>query len=197
MIRLANLADLKSFALSSLLIFFLVGCAPGSSLTYYHDPSMDFAAIRSVAVMPFENLSRDQMAAQRVRDIFANSLLSTGAVYVIPPGEVSRGIARAGIVNPASPSMEEIEKLAGIIRVDALITGAVTEYGQVRSGNTTANVVSMNVQMIEIQSRRIVWSASATKGGISIWDRLFGGGGEPMNDVIMAAVNDVLDKLFM
>ena len=197
MIRLANLADLKSFALSSLLIFFLVGCAPGSSLTYYHDPSMDFAAIRSVAVMPFENLSRDQMAAQRVRDIFANSLLSTGAVYVIPPGEVSRGIARAGIVNPASPSMEEIEKLAGIIRVDALITGAVTEYGQVRSGNTTANVISMNVQMIEIQSRRIVWSASATKGGISIWDRLFGGGGEPMNDVIMAAVNDVLDKLFM
>jgi hypothetical protein len=197
MIRLANLADLKNFAFSSLLIFFLVGCAPGSSLTYYHDPNMDFAAIRSVAVMPFENLSRDQMAAQRVRDIFANSLLSTGAVYVIPPGEVSRGIARAGIVNPASPSMEEIEKLSGIIRVDALITGAVTEYGEVRSGNTTANVISMNVQMIEIQSRKIVWSASATKGGISIWDRLFGGGGEPMNDVIMAAVNDVLDKLFM
>jgi len=55
----------------------------------------------------------------------------------------------------------------------------------------------MNVQMIEIQSRKIVWTASATRGGISIWDRLFGGGGEPMNDVIMAAVNDVLDKLFM
>ena len=196
MIRVANLADLKNLIFSSL-VFLLVGCAPGSSLTYYRDPQMDFAALRSVAVMPFENLSRDQMAAPRVRDIFANSLLSTGAVYVIPPGEVSRGIARAGLINPASPSMEEIEKLAGIIRVDALITGAVTEYGQVRSGNTTANVVSMNVQMIEIQSRKIVWSASATKGGISIWDRLFGGGGEPMNDVIMAAVNDVLDKLFM
>ena len=159
MIRVANLADLKNLIFSSL-VFLLVGCAPGSSLTYYRDPQMDFAALRSVAVMPFENLSRDQMAAPRVRDIFANSLLSTGAVYVIPPGEVSRGIARAGLINPASPSMEEIEKLAGIIRVDALITGAVTEYGQVRSGNTTANVISMNVQMIEIQSRRIVWSAS-------------------------------------
>jgi len=196
MIRVINLANLKKLVVSSLIVFFL-GCAPGSSLTYYHDPSMDFAAIRSVAVMPFENLSREQNAGERVKDVFANSLLATGAVYVIPSGEVSRGIARAGMLNPAVPSMEEIGKFAGIIKVDAVITGTVTEYGQVRSGNTTANVISMNVQMIEVQALRIVWTASATKGGISIWDRLFGAGGEPMNDVTMAAVNDVLNKLFM
>jgi len=196
MIRVASLANFKKLVLS-LLFIFSFACAPGSSLTYFHDPQMDFAAIRTIAVMPFENLSRDQMAGERVRTVFANSLLSTGAVYVIPAGEVSRGITRAGILNPANPSAEEIEKFAGIIKVDALITGTVTEYGEVRSGNTSANVVSMNVQMIEIQSRRTVWTASATRGGISIWDRLFGGGGEPMNDVIMAAVNDVLDKLFI
>ena len=196
MIRVIKVAYLKKLVVS-LLIVFLLGCAPGSTLTYYHDPSMDFAAVRSVAVMPFENLSREQNAGERVRDVFANSLLSTGAVYVIPSGEVSRGIARAGMVNPAVPSMEEIGKFAGIIRVDAVITGTVTEYGQVRSGNTTANVISMNVQMIEVQALRTVWTASATKGGISIWDRLFGAGGEPMNDVTMAAVNDVLNKLFM
>ena len=195
MTRVANLANFKKLVLSSLIIF-LFACAPGSSLTYYHDPQMDFAAVRSVAVMPFENLSRESQAGERVRDVFANSLLSTGAVYVIPAGEVSRGIARAGILNPAVPSGEEIAKFAGIIKVDAVITGTLTEYGEVRSGNGTANVVSMNVQMIEIQSQKIVWTASATKGGISIWDRLFGAGGEPMNDVTMAAVNNVLDKLF-
>lgn len=195
MIRVANLANFKKLVLSSLIIF-LFACAPGSSLTYYHDPQMDFAAVRSVAVMPFKNLSRESQAGERVRDVFANSLLSTGAVYVIPAGEVSRGIVRAGILNPAVPSGEEIAKFAGIIKVDAVITGTVTEYGEVRSGNATANVVSMNVQMIEIQSQKIVWTASATKGGISIWDRLFGAGGEPMNDVTMAAVNNVLDKLF-
>jgi hypothetical protein len=147
--------------------------------------------------MPFENLSRESKAAERVRDVFANSLLSTGAVYVIPSGEVSRGIARAGILNPAVPSMEEIGKFARIIRVDAVITGTVTEYGVVRSGSASANVISMNVQMIEVQTLRIVWTASATKGGISIWDRLFGSGGKPMNDVTMKAVIDVLNKLFM
>lgn len=195
MIRVANLANFNKLVLSSFVIF-IFACAPGSSLTYYHDPQMDFAAIRSVAVMPFENLSRESQAGERVRDVFANSLLSTGAVYVIPAGEVSRGIVRAGILNPAVPSGEEIAKFGGIIKVDAVITGTVTEYGTVMSGTATANVVSMNVQMIEIQSQRIVWTASATEGGISIWDRLFGSGGEPMNDVTMAAVNNVLDKLF-
>jgi hypothetical protein len=51
--------------------------------------------------------------------------------------------------------------------------------------------------MIEVQALRIVWTASATKGGVSIWDRLFGAGGKPMNDVTMKAVTDVLDKLFI
>jgi len=196
MIRVVKVANLKKLVVSSMIVF-LLGCAPGSSLTYYHDPQMDFAAIRSVAVMPFENLTRQPQAAERVRDVFANSLLATGAVYVIPSGEVSRGIARAGILNPAVPSMEEISKFVGIIRVDAVITGTVTEYGEVRSGSTSANVISMNLQMIEVQALRIVWTASATKGGISIWDRLFGAGGKPMNDVTMQAVTDVLDKLFI
>ena len=77
-----------------------------------------------------------------------------------------------------------------------MITGAVTEYGEVRSGAITANVISMNMQMIEKESHKVIWSASTTKGGISIWDRLFGGGGEPMEDVTQAAVDDIIKKLF-
>jgi hypothetical protein len=157
---------------------------------------MDFAALRAVAIMPFVNLTQDKLAAERVRDAFANNLLSTGALYVVPPGEVARGISRAGIQDPTAPSAEEIAKLAGIIKVDALITGVVREYGQVRSGTTSANVVSLSLQMIEVQTGHIVWAASATKGGISPWDRLLGGGGRPMNDVTKAAVDEVINQLF-
>ena len=195
MIRPETMGKIKKFTFSLLLIF-LAACSSRSSLTYYHDPNMDFAAIRAVAVMPFENLTRDTQAAERVRDVFSNSLLSTGAMYVIPSGEVARGIARAGILNPAVPSMEEIAKFSGIIKVDAVVTGSVTEYGEVRSGNANANVISMQVQMIETQSQTIVWTASATRGGVTFWDRLLGSGGKPMNDVTMAAVEDVINKLF-
>ncbi len=177
------------------LLFVLTGCA-SSSMDVYRDQNMDFGAVHNVAIMPFANLTRESAAAERVRDIFTTMLLATGGVYVIPPGEVGRGITRAGISNPTSPSTEELTKMAGIIKADAIITGTVKEYGEVRSGTSSANIISLSVQMIETQTGRVVWSTSTTRGGIGIWDRLFGGGGEPMNDITEKAVNDIIKKLF-
>ena len=79
--------------------------ACASSGHKYQDRSMDFGAVKTVAVMPFANLSRDSQAADRVRDVFANALLATEAVYVLPTGEVSRAIGRIGIPNPTAPSV--------------------------------------------------------------------------------------------
>lgn len=182
---------MKSFFF--LILIFLAGCASGD---IYLDKNMDFGAVQTVAVMPFENLTADKLAAGRVRDTFIGMLLSTEAVYALPTGEVARGISRAGIGNPAAPSLEGIKKLAGIINVDAIFTGVLREYGEVRSGTTSANVVSLSLQMIETQTGKIVWTASSTKGGISTRDRLFGGGGKPMNDVTEDVVNELIDKLF-
>jgi polysaccharide biosynthesis protein PelC len=180
-----------------LIFFFLVACASQYRVAEnYHDPDVDFALLRTIAVMPFSNLTNDKLAGERVRNTFMNSLLSTGALYVIPAGEIARGISRAGIDNPWTPSGEEVSKLAAIVGADAVITGVVKEYGEVRSGAITANVISVSMQMIEKESRKVIWSASTTKGGISTWDRLFGAGGEPMEDVTQAAVDDIIKKLF-
>ena len=58
---------------------------------------MDFGAIKTVVVMPFWNLTSNQQAADRVRDVFANALLATQAVYVVPTGEVARAASRLGL----------------------------------------------------------------------------------------------------
>ena len=157
---------------------------------------MDFGAIQTVAVMPFGNLARDPVVSERVRDVFMNKLLATGATYVLPPGEVARGISRAEITAPATPSPEEVVKFGGIVKAQAIFTGVVREYGEVRSGTTTATMISVSVQLFEAQTGKVVWTASSTKGGITIWDRLFGGGGEAMNIVTEKAVDDLLSKLF-
>ncbi len=170
------------------------GCATVTDV--YHDPNMDFGAIQTVAVMPLANFTRDSVAAERVRDVFMNKLLATEALYVLPVGEVSRGISRAEIANPMTPSPEEIVKLGALIKAQAIITGAVREYGEVRSGTTSANVISVSAQMVETQTGKVVWSASSTKGGISTKDRLFGGGGQPMEQVTAEAIDDLIKKLF-
>lgn len=182
--------------LVSVMLLLSASCAPTVTSSVYRDPNMDFGAIQTVAVMPFQNLSRESAAAERVRDVFINGLLSTGAVYVLPVGEVARGVARTDIQTPTAPSPEEVVKLASTLKAQAVITGVVREYGEVRSGSSSAGAISLSVQMLEGQTGKTVWTASSTKGGIDVWDRLFGGGGRPMNDVTRDAVNDVIQKLF-
>jgi hypothetical protein len=67
----------------------------------------------------------------------------------------------------------------------------------VRSGGSvSSNVISVSVQMVETASGKVVWSASTTKGGVTMMDRLFGSGGSALNEVTDEAVDDLIEKLF-
>ncbi len=176
------------------LLCLCVGACAGSAK--YRDPNMDFGSIRKVAVLPFTNLSKEERAAERVRDVFMNALLATGGLYLLPPGEVARGISRAQLDNRTSPTEEEVKRLGSVLGVDGVITGVVREYGETRSGSASANLVSVSLQMFEVKTGKVVWAASSTKGGITTVDRLFGSGGQPMNDVTEEAVLDLINQLY-
>lgn len=184
---------LKKITLVIILALLTACTAP---LATYHDTEMDFGSIQTVAVMPFANLTGHTRVEDRVRDVFMNMLLATASIYVIPPGEVARGISRVQVVDSTSPSAEEIQKLGVALSADAVITGVVREYGEVRSGTAASNVISIGLQMMEVQTGRVIWSGSTTKGGINMKDQLLGGGGQPMNDITEEAVLDLIHQLF-
>jgi hypothetical protein len=185
----------RSRTLALMLAATVMGCA-GSRRTYVN-VNMDFGSIRSVAVLPFWNLSKDQQASDRVRDVFTNGLLATNTVYVVPTGEVARAIQRLSIATPVTPTTDDVVKLAAMLKVDAVVTGVLKEYGEVRSVSASANVVSMSVQMQEAITGKVVWSASSTKGGVGWGARLLGAaGGQPVNDVTEQVVDDLLAQLF-
>jgi hypothetical protein len=189
-----RLHSLIKFALPVMLAGALqTGCAWRGDV--YHDPNMDFGSIKTVAVMPILNLSKDQQGADRVRDVLITAVLASREMYPLPVGEVIKGISVAGVAYPFSPSPEEAIKLGKQMKVDAVITGVLREYGEVRAGSTSSDVISLSLQMLEVQTGRVVWSASSTKGGISISDRMFGGGGVPLNDITEKAVNDLVTKM--
>ncbi len=188
----------KALFLVAFVLVVLAGAAPSCTAQVtdvYRDPNMDFGSIQKVAVLPFTNLARDQIVPERVRDVFVNRLLAADGVYVLPVGEVARGIDKVQPATPSAPTAEEVVKLGAALKVDAVITGVVREYGEVRSGTTTANIISMSIQVVETGTGKVVWSASVTEGGISFMARLFGGGGQPMNRVTEQAVDALLAKL--
>ena len=190
-----TIATLVAFALA--LAVGLPGCgSKRTAAVTYHDPNMDFSLIRNVAVLPFKNVSSDLAAGEAVRDVFMTMLQATGAFYVVPPGEVARGVSRTSLNSPSEPSSEEVIRFAEIVGADVVIIGTVREYGLLRSGSLSAPVVSLGVRMLEGQTGTVVWSASASEGGVSAKDRMFGGGGQPMDDVTRKAVAKLLDRLF-
>lgn len=189
-----RLSPTRALSLPLLLLAVAAGCAQHRP---YHDPNMDFGSIRTVAVLPFWNLTPSQQAADRVRDVFANALLATQAVYVLPNGEVGRAVSRMGLASSTSPTADDVVKLGTMLKADAVITGVLKEYGEVRAGAATSNVVSVSVQLSEAGTGKVVWSATATRGGVNWAARLLGTtGGQPMNTVTEQAVDDLLKQLF-
>lgn len=122
--------------------------------------------------------------------------MATNAVYVVPPGEVARVLGRSAIANPAMISTEDVVKLGTALKVQAVLTGVVREYGESRSGSASANFISLSVQMVETATGKVVWSAATTQGGLSVADRLIGSSAAAMNDVTDKAVDDLVDQLF-
>jgi hypothetical protein len=172
----------------------LAGCARRA---VYVNPQMDFSSIRSVAVLPFWNLSKDPQGADRVRDVFQNALLATNGVYVVPTGEVARAVARLNIATPVTPTVDDVTKLAQLLKVDAVITGVLKEYGEVRTASATSYVVSLSVQMQEGSTAKVIWAAASSKGGVGWGARLLGStGGRPANEVTEQAVDELLAQLF-
>lgn len=191
---------MRSVSCMALAVSLLPACACAgrhAAANTFHEPTMDFSLVHTVAVLPFSNLTPTQTAAERVRGVFVTMLQAQGGeMYVLPLGEVQKGISRAEIQRADQPSAEDVVAIGKALSADAVITGSVMEYGEARSGSASANYVSVSAQMLETKTGRLVWSAQSTKGGVTAADRMFGGGGQPMNVITAEAVNELLDKLF-
>ena len=183
---------LRAAALLAFVALF-AGCSHEKTFT---NPNMDFGSIHNVVVLPFWNLTKDQQAADRVRDVYTTALLATNAVYVIPTGETARAVQRLNIQTPVTPTTEDVVKLCALLKADAVITGVLKEYGEVRSAAASGNVISLSLQMQEASAGKVVWSGASTKGGVGWAARLLGtAGGRPVNDVIEDAVDDLLAQM--
>ena len=187
----------NSVKIRMIVLFFLIfvgGC--GGSVTRYVNPTANFSYIRKVAVLPFNNLSDDRYAGERIRSTLIVDLMSRGAFDVVEQGEVTKVIGvifrEAGVEEgKAVPVDKEALKLIGEkLSVQAVILGSVDEYS-----SSGGNVVSVAMRMLDTSSGIILWQAKATETGRSVWRKLVGIEDVERSELTKSVVKRILDTL--
>lgn len=172
----------------------LSGCHGGPP-AYLH-PTADLSFIKKVAVMPFNNLTGDQWAGHKVREVLIAELLLTGVFDVVEPGEVNRVLVKEKIENVSSLTADQIKRIGRGLGTQALILGTVEEYGESRSGTLSAPLVTIALRMVDVQSGAIIWSVHHSKGGVGLMMRLFGIGSGTISEVTIGVVREAIDTMF-
>lgn len=172
----------------------LLSCAP--SLTSFQHPDVDLGYMRSAAVLPFQNLSDDSFADERIHSLFLMEVLAEDVLRIVESGDVAQTLRLLRIPFGTEPTPEQIVTLGRELGVDAVFFGIVEEYGTIRSNREQNNRVTASFALAETQTGVVVWRAQVHDSGGSFWRRLFGGNGRSLHAVSGAVVRRALGTLF-
>jgi TolB-like protein len=172
----------------------ILGCSGIGPTTFIH-AGFNFGFVERIAVVPFENLSKDQGAGYRVTRFFVSELLAAEAFDVVEPGEVSRVLESHGIVRVAELTPEQTLEIGKELNVQALILGSIAESSTARSGSGTVATVTVIARMVEAEKGVTVWSTTHTKGGRGFWSSLFGTADKSRSEVTRRCVEEAVGTL--
>ena len=194
-----GVVEMKKYKFSFMLVLFVLliqisGCG-GMKPTVFIHPEFNFSYVEQVAVVPFENLSKDQGAAFRATRFFITELLSTEAFSVVEPGEVKRVVEKYGTVRTADLTKDQIIQIGKELKVQALFLGSVNESSIQRSGNSMNPVVTLVVSLVETETGATIWSATNTETGKSSLGSIFGSSDKSMSEITRKCVKKTVKTL--
>jgi TolB-like protein len=175
-------------------VFLAAGCAHSSTTKYMH-PNVDLGAIRRVAVLPFENLTQERTAGEKVQKIFLTELLASEAFEVVEPGQVTQTLRASRVEQVETLGPPDFKRLGETLKAQGIFVGTVVDFAESRSGSTPAPDVTIQLRLIESQTGVTVWSASRTRSGASASARLFGIGGQSLTEAARQLIRDELATL--
>jgi TolB-like protein len=168
------------------------GCR-SSSPTYHISPDVDFSFIKKVAVLPFQNLSNEKFAGEIVRQVVISEFLASGLIDVVVPGDVTTTLKTLDIKSTVPLNAEQIKAIGSILKVQAVIMGAVEQYGGTRYGNIEAPELTVTFIMADTTAGNIIWSITKTGGGVSFMARHFGAKSKTMSEIVLSVVREAIE----
>lgn len=184
----------RTLSALALVVGLAAGCATTRTTEYTH-PAADLGAIKTVAVLPFTTLTQDRTDAEKVQKLFLVELLAKNVVEVVEPGRVAQLVASEHIESTDKLAPEELQRIGKELGADGIFLGAVIDFTQSRTGNTSAPDVTLQLRLVEVASGTTAWSSTESRSGANVRARLFGFGGDSLTQAARSLIRDQLRSL--
>lgn len=161
--------------------------------SYVPDPARP-PAIR-IAVIPFENVSTDANANDRMMDTIITYLLHTQIVDVVEPVLVEQQLLTLKVRKPSEITLKTAAELREALGVDAILMGKITAFQVDNSGGDSIPVIALSARMLDINTLGIMWSTSIVRKGNDKSILFDVGRIDTLSDLSQLAANDLASGL--
>lgn len=140
----------------------LVACGPARLRSDLVDPR-SVHRMQSVLVVPLQNLSGTPNAEHAVADEVAARLRFYPNLIVRELPWLQLQLRKQGVPMPESRDPHTLAALARRVGVDAVVTGAIYEYGFFREQRSVSDhvVVGLRLDLYDPQATHLIWSGSS------------------------------------
>lgn len=160
-------------------ILSLAGCGGRTNMDTFLRDQVDLGYVLKVAVAPFENISKDQSAAERIRGMAITQILAQGLFDVVDKGLVDSALREEAVdLGKAPLDAGTLKRLGQRLNAQAFLLGTVDQAGAVQRGNISYPELSITLRLLDTNTGMILWQASGSRSGDSMGRRLFGLGSD-------------------
>ena len=150
------------------------GCAK-TSVRGYLKPGLTVSHIKSIVLLPFDNISGHPDAGKKVDNLLFTELVRTELFEIAEMGEVEKSLRSLRIRTTAEVDLSKLQKLAEQLNVQAAIVGSVDEYELRQERGETVPIAAVSARMLDVQTGDILWAISHSHDGDD-WEKVFGFG---------------------
>ncbi|MBU0682462.1 MAG: penicillin-binding protein activator LpoB [Proteobacteria bacterium] len=185
----------RIFVVLLLLSLSASGCAMRGGLESFSRENIDIGFVRSIAVLPLENNSKDEYAPERVRNLVMTQVLGRGLFDVIDKGVVD-SLLHEEAIDPGKPlDRQALRRIGQRLNIQAVMLGTIDLADEGRKGAVVYPELSVTMRLLEVESGLVIWQASGHESGDSAWRRLFGLASVGPFELTLALVDKILSTI--
>jgi len=162
----------KALLISCIFIALLMttaGCGSLIESRSFINPNADFTFYTRVGLLPFNNLSDDRLAGEKMTEVFMTELLIGGGLDVMDPGQFNTVVAQVLKTNAPIAGQElspaQLTQIAEIAKVQGIFMGTIHDYKMLQIGGEQYPLITMTVKFIDAPTGTVAWQSSTSATG--------------------------------